>query len=109
MFDSFAAAPVDLSVFAAYFPFASRYSLDIPVLWHWYGLDKIWQEAYAKIPGVTWLSAGAWDPCNFATKKPIRSMKDFKGLRIYMFPTGGKFMKQFGVVPVTLPYEDVQQ
>lgn len=106
--DDSIAAPVDLSVFAAYFPFASRYSLDIPVLWHWYGLDKIWQEAYAKIPGVTWLSAGAWDPCNFATKKPIRSMKDFKGLRIYMFPTGGKFMKQFGVVPVTLPYEDVQ-
>ena len=25
-----------------------------------------------------------------------------------MFPTGGQFMQQFGVVPVSLPYEDVQ-
>jgi len=106
--DDSMAAPVDVSVFAAYFPFASRYSLDVPVLWHWYGLNKIWEEAYAKIKGVTWLSVGAWDPCNFATVKPIRHVADLKGLRIYMFPTGGKFMQQFGVVPMSLPYEDVQ-
>ena len=106
--DDSIAAPVDVSVFAAYFPFASRYSLDVPVLWHWYGLNDIWQEAYAEVPEVTWLSAGAWDPCNFATRKPIRKMEDFKGLRMYMFPTGGKFMQQFGVVPMSLPYEDVQ-
>ena len=106
--DDSIAAPVDVSVFAAYFPFASRYSLDVPVLWNWYGLNKIWEEAYAEVPEVTWLSMGAWDPCNFATRKPIRHMEDFKGLRMYMFPTGGKFMQQFGVVPMSLPYEDVQ-
>ena len=106
--DDSAAAPVDVAVFGAYFPFASRYSLDVPVLWHWYGLNKIWEEAYGEVPGVTWLSAGAWDPCNFATTKPIRSIKDLEGLRIYMFPTGGRFMQRFGVVPVSLPYEDVQ-
>jgi TRAP-type mannitol/chloroaromatic compound transport system substrate-binding protein len=106
--DDSIAAPVDVSVFAAYFPFASRYSLDVPVLWNWYGLDKIWEEAYAEIPGVTWLSAGAWDPCNFATTKSINHLEDLKGLRMYMFPTGGKFMQRFGVVPMSLPYEDVQ-
>jgi TRAP-type mannitol/chloroaromatic compound transport system substrate-binding protein len=106
--DDSIAAPVDVSVFAAYFPFASRYGLDVDVLWNWYGLDKIWQEAYAKIPGVTWLSSGSWDPCNFATRKPIRHVADLKGLRMYMFPTGGRFMQQFGVVPMSLPYEDVQ-
>ena len=106
--DDSIAAPVDVSVFAAYFPLCSRYSLDVPVLWNWYGLDKIWEEAYAEVKGVTWLSAGAWDPCNFATRKPIRHMEDFKGLRMYMFPTGGRFMQQFGVVPMALPYEDVQ-
>jgi TRAP-type mannitol/chloroaromatic compound transport system substrate-binding protein len=106
--DDSIAAPVDVSVFAAYFPFASRYSLDVPVLWNWYGLDKIWEEAYAEIKNVTWLSAGAWDPCNFATRKPIQHMEDFKGLRMYMFPTGGRFMQQFGVIPMSLPYEDVQ-
>jgi TRAP-type mannitol/chloroaromatic compound transport system substrate-binding protein len=101
-------APVDVSVFGAYFPFASRYSLDVPVLWHWYGLKEIWEEAYAEIGGVTWLSTGAWDPCNFATVNPIRSIADFQGLRMYMFPTGGRFMQQFGVVPIALPYEDVE-
>jgi TRAP-type mannitol/chloroaromatic compound transport system substrate-binding protein len=106
--DDSIAAPVDVSVFGAYFPFASRYSLDVPVLWNWYGLKEIWEEAYAEVEGVTWLSTGAWDPCNFATTKPIRSLDDLNGLRVYMFPTGGRFMQQFGVVPVALPYEDVE-
>jgi TRAP-type mannitol/chloroaromatic compound transport system substrate-binding protein len=106
--DDSAAAPVDVRVFAAYFPFASRYSLDVPTLWNWYGLKEIWEEAYGEVKGVTWLSTGSWDPCNFATTKPIRSVADLQGLRVYMFPTGGHFMSQFGVVPITLPYEDVQ-
>ncbi len=106
--DDSAAAPVDVRVFAAYFPFASRYSLDVPALWNWYGLKDIWEEAYGEVEGVTWLSTGSWDPCNFSTTKPIRSLDDLKGLRVYMFPTGGQFMAQFGVVPVALPYEDVE-
>jgi TRAP-type mannitol/chloroaromatic compound transport system substrate-binding protein len=106
--DDSAAAPVDVAVFGAYFPFASRYSLDVPALWHWYGLKDIWEEAYGEIKDVTWLSTGSWDPCNLITTKPIRSVADLKGLRLYMFPTGGKFMERFGVVPVALPYEDVQ-
>jgi TRAP-type mannitol/chloroaromatic compound transport system substrate-binding protein len=57
---------------------------------------------------VTWLSAGAWDPCNFATTKPIRSVEDLKGLRVYTFPTGGQFISRLGVVPVTLPWEDIE-
>ncbi|HKY94342.1 MAG TPA: TRAP transporter substrate-binding protein [Kiloniellales bacterium] len=106
--DDSIAAPVDVAVFGAYFPFASRYSLDVPALWHWYGLKEIWEEAYGEIDGVTWLSTGSWDPCNAATTKPVRSLADLQGLRLYTFPTGGRFLSRFGVVPVTLPYEDVQ-
>ena len=101
-------APVDVSIFGGYFPLALRYSLDVPTLFEQYGLRKIWEEAYGEVEGVTWLGAGSWDPCNFATKKPIRSLADLKGLRIFTFPTAGKFLKQFGVVPVTLPWEDVE-
>src|SRR5690606_5501251 len=43
--DDSMASPVDVSIFGAYFPFASRYSLDVPVLWHWKGLKEIWEEA----------------------------------------------------------------
>lgn len=106
--DDSIASPADISVFGTYFPCGVRYSLDNPALFNWWGLNEIWEEAYDEIPGVTWLSSGSWDPCNFSTTRPIRSVEDFQGLRCYMFPTGGIFMAQFGVVPMALPYEDVE-
>jgi TRAP-type mannitol/chloroaromatic compound transport system substrate-binding protein len=106
--DDSIAAPVDISVFGGYFPFATRYSLDIPVLFNKYGLKEIWEEAYGEVENVTWLSAGAWDPCHFNTVEPIRSLADLKGKRVFTFPTAGKFLQRFGVVPVTLPWEDIE-
>jgi TRAP-type mannitol/chloroaromatic compound transport system substrate-binding protein len=106
--DDSIAAPVDVSVFGGYFPFASRYSLDVPVLFNYYGLKEIWEEAYGEVEGVTWLGAGAWDPCNFATVDPIRSLADLEGKRVFTFPTAGRFLQRFGVVPVTLPWEDIE-
>ena len=100
-------APVDISVFGGYFPFACRYSLDVPALFHQWGLNEIWQEAYDQTEGVAWLSAGAWDPCHFNTVEPIRSIADLKGLRIFTFPTAGRFLARFGVVPVTLHWDEV--
>jgi TRAP-type mannitol/chloroaromatic compound transport system substrate-binding protein len=105
--DDSMASPTEVRVFGGYFPFASRYSLDVPVLFNKYGLDKIWAEEYAKV-GVKHISAGAWDPCHFATKEPIKSLADLKGKRVFTFPTAGRFMSQFGVVPVTLPWEDIE-
>ena len=106
--DDSIAAPVDVSVFGGYFPFASRYSLDVPTLFNHYGLKEIWEEAYAEVDGVTWLGAGAWDPCNFVTREPIRSLEDLRGKRVFTFPTAGRFLSRFGVVPVTLPWEDIE-
>ncbi|MDN5785743.1 TRAP transporter substrate-binding protein [Pseudorhodobacter sp.] len=105
--DDSMASPTEVTVFGGYFPLALRYSLDVPVLFHKYGLDEIWKEEYAKV-GVRHISAGSWDPCNFATREPINSLADLNGKRIYTFPTAGRFLAQFGVVPVTIPYEDVQ-
>ncbi|MEZ5706465.1 MAG: TRAP transporter substrate-binding protein [Burkholderiaceae bacterium] len=105
--DDSMASPTEVTVFGGYFPFASRYSLDVPVLFNQYGLGEIWAAEYAKV-GVKHISAGSWDPCNFATKKPINSLKDLKGKKVFTFPTAGRFLSQFGVVPVTLPYEDVE-
>jgi TRAP-type mannitol/chloroaromatic compound transport system substrate-binding protein len=106
--DDSIAAPVDVSVFGGYFPFGTRYSLDVPVLFNQYGLKEIWEEAYGEVENVTWLSAGAWDPCHFNTVKPINSLEDLKGIRVFTFPTAGKFLSRFGVVPVTLPWEDIE-
>ncbi|MGV6804264.1 MAG: twin-arginine translocation signal domain-containing protein, partial [Ruegeria sp.] len=40
--DDSMASPTEVTVFGGYFPFASRYSLDVPVLFNQYGLNEIW-------------------------------------------------------------------
>ncbi|MCC0062939.1 MAG: C4-dicarboxylate ABC transporter [Defluviimonas sp.] len=103
------ASPVDISVFGGYFPFATRYSLDVPALFHYYGLNDIWAEAYSEVENVTWLSTGAWDPLHiFTVEKPIRSLADMNGLRVFGVPTAGKFLSKYGLVPVTIPWDDVE-
>ncbi len=105
--DDSMAGPTEVTVFGGYFPLALRYSLDVPVLFNKYGLGEIWAEEYAKV-GVKHISAGAWDPCHFSTKDPINSLADLQGKRVFTFPTAGRFLAQFGVVPVTLPWEDIE-
>ncbi len=105
--DDSMASPTEVTVFGGYFPLASRYSLDIPALFSNWGLKAIWEEEYARV-GVKHISAGSWDPCHFITNDPITSLADLSGKRIYTFPTAGRFMAQYGVVPVTVPYEDVE-
>lgn len=107
--DATMASPVDISVFGGYFPFSTRYSLDLPVLFNQYGLNEIWAEAYGEIDGVEWLGAGAWDPLHiFTVDKPIRSLKDMAGLRVFGVPTAGRFLARYGLIPVEVPWEDVE-
>ncbi len=105
--DDSMASPTEVAVFGGYFPFGCRFSLDVPALFNDWGLGDIWAEEYAKV-GVKWISAGSWDPCHFATKEPIRSLADLQGKRVFTFPTAGRFLTRFGVVPVTLPWEDIE-
>jgi len=100
-------SPADVADFSGYFPLASRYGLDVPTLWNEYKLNDIWKEAYSEIDGVEWLATGGWDPCIIATSTPIRSIDDFKGLKLYMTGTLAQFMKRLHAVPVTVANEDV--
>ncbi|MCB2134747.1 MAG: twin-arginine translocation signal domain-containing protein, partial [Rhodobacteraceae bacterium] len=45
--DDSMASPTEVTVFGGYFPFGSRYSLDVPVLFNQYGLKEIWDAEYA--------------------------------------------------------------
>lgn len=103
------ASPVDIAVFGGYFPFATRFSLDVPALFNYYGLNEIWAEAYGEVDNVTWLSSGAWDPLHiFTVDKPIRSLADMQGLRVFGVPTAGKFLSRYGLIPVTIPWDNVE-
>ena len=107
--DATMGSPVDISVFGGYFPFATRYSLDVPAMFRYYGLDKIWAEAYGEVDNVTWLSTSAWDPCHiFTVNKKITSLADMKGLRVFGVPTAGAFMAKYGLIPVIIPWDDVE-
>lgn len=106
--DDSMASPADVAVFGGYFPMATKHALDVPALFYHYGLAEVWKAAYEKVGGVVWLSAAGQDPCNFNTKKPLRSLADLNGLRLYTFPTAGRFLAQYGVVPVSIPYEDAE-
>jgi TRAP-type mannitol/chloroaromatic compound transport system substrate-binding protein len=106
--DDSMAAPVDIAVFGGYFPFGTKHALDVPTLFQQYGLADIWREAYKEAGGVVWLSSAGQDPCNFNTVKPINSLADLSGLRLYTFPTAGRFLTKYGVVPVSIPYEDAE-
>ena len=103
------ASPVDIGVFGGYFPFATRYSLDVASMFNYYGLGEIWNEAYSEVNNVTWLSTGAWDPLHiFTVDKPIRSLADMQGLRVFGVPTAGRFLSKYGMIPVTVPWDDVE-
>ena len=103
------ASPVDIAIFGGYFPFSARYSLDVAALFMYYGLDEIWNEAYADVENVTYLSTGAWDPLHiFTVDKPIRSLADMNGLRVFGVPSAGRFLSRYGMIPVTVPWDDVE-
>lgn len=106
--DATMASPVDIADFGGYFPFSSRFSLDLPVMFKYYGLDKIWAEAYGEVENVEWLSAGSWDPLHIFTKEPIRTLADLNGKRVFGVPTAGKFLSRYGLVPVTVPWDNVE-
>ena len=106
--DATMASPVDISVFGGYFPFATRYSLDVASMFTYYGLNEIWAEAYGEVDNVEWLSSGAWDPLHIFSKEPIRSLADMRGKRVFGVPTAGRFLSRYGLIPVTVPWDDVE-
>ena len=81
--------------------------LDVPVLFHQYGLDEIWDEAYAKAPASPGFGGGP-GPLQLRHQEARSALADLQGKRIFTFPTAGRFLTQFGVVPVTLPWEDIE-
>ena len=106
--DDSMASPTEVTVFGGYFPFGTRYSLDVPVLFNHYGLNEIWEEEYAKV-GVKHVSRRRLGPVPFRHQgaDPTASRTSRASASSPSRPPGGS-STQFGVVPVTLPWEDVE-
>ncbi len=105
--DDSMASPTPVRSFGGYFPLATKHALDVPVLFNQYGLAT---------SGAKNTPRSACNGCLLrvkirATSTPSsrsRSLADLDGLKLYTFPTAGRFLTQFGVVPVNIPYEDAE-
>ena len=52
---------------------------------------------------------GGYFPCHlFTVNKKITSLADMKGLRVFGVPTAGRFLAQYGLIPVIVPWDDVE-
>jgi hypothetical protein len=100
--DDSMASPTEVGLFGGYFPFASRSILDVPVLFNQYGLAKSGDAEYGRSASST-SRQPVQDPCNFNTKEEITQPRRPRRAALYTFPTAGRFLAQFGVVPVTMP------
>ena len=82
----------------------------MPVLFNQYGLNEIWDEEYAARSASSMdHQRGRLGPLPLRDQGPDPlSLEDLKGKRVFTFPTAGRFLSQFGVVPVTLPWEDIE-
>ena len=98
--DEMVAPEVDVAIFSGYFPLVCRNAIDIPALLYHWNLRQVWEEAYGEVPKITWLGAGAWDPWHIISNRPITTVDDLYGLKLFTFPGAGRFLSKLGVTPV---------
>lgn len=75
-------------------------------LFHEDGWDKILKKAYAA-QGLVWLEPYIQPAVYIITKKPIKSIKDFQGLKIRAPGSYGKFLRELGASPVSLAWSEI--
>lgn len=75
-------------------------------LFHDKGWGPILTEAYGE-HGLVWLEPYIQPPVYVLTKKPIKSIEDFKGLKIRAPGAYGKFLRNLGASPVSLAWGEI--
>ncbi len=75
-------------------------------LFHKKGWDKILTAAYGS-QGLVWQEPYIQPHVYIITKKPIKSVADFKGLKIRAPGAYGKFLRNLGASPVSLAWSEI--
>ncbi|QKF83041.1 TRAP transporter substrate-binding protein [Halarcobacter ebronensis] len=75
-------------------------------IFHKEGFGDILKEAYAS-QGLVWLEPYIQPPVYIITKKPIKSVADFQGLKIRAPGAYGKFLRNLGASPVSLAWSEI--
>lgn len=75
-------------------------------LFHEEGWGKVLKEAYGS-QGLVWLEPYIQPAVYIITKKPIKSVADFQGLKIRAPGAYGKFLRELGASPVSLAWSEI--
>jgi TRAP-type C4-dicarboxylate transport system substrate-binding protein len=78
----------------------------LTALFHEGGWSEILKEAYGE-QGMTWLSPYIQPPVYIITKKEVKSIEDFKGMKIRAPGAYGKFLRNLGASPVSLAWSEI--
>jgi len=70
------------------------------------GID-LWRQLCAKYNIVPFPGALEGTEFGFFTNKPLRSVTDFKGMRLRTPGMGAEVLKELGAIPVVLPQEEI--
>ena len=69
---------------------------------------ELWRELYAKYNVVPFPGALDGPEFGFFTNKPLRSIDDFKDLRLRTPGMGADVLRELGAIPVILPQEEIK-
>lgn len=79
---------------------------ELNTLFHEKGWGEILTEAYSK-QNLVWLEPYIQLPVYVLTKKEIKSIEDFKGLKIRAPGAYGKFLRKLGASPTSLSWSEI--
>ncbi|MGF1697099.1 TRAP transporter substrate-binding protein [Vibrio kyushuensis] len=78
----------------------------LSTLFHEQGWADTLKDAYGS-QGMTWLAPYIQPPVYIITKTEIKSIEDFKGLKIRAPGAYGKFLRNLGAAPVSLSWSEI--
>ena len=79
---------------------------ELMTLFYEKGWGDILKEAYGE-RGLVWLNPYIQPPVYIITKEPIKSIEDFKGLKIRAPGAYGKFLRELGASPVNMAWSEI--
>ncbi len=81
-------------------------AVELHKLFHEQGFGDVLKKAYGS-QGLTWLEPYIQPAVYIITKKPIKSIADFQGLKIRAPGAYGKFLRNLGASPVSLAWSEI--
>ncbi|KLV10047.1 MULTISPECIES: TRAP transporter substrate-binding protein [Photobacterium] len=79
---------------------------ELSALFHERGWGEVLTEAYDK-QNLVWLEPYIQLPVYVLTKEPIKSIEDFKGLKIRAPGAYGKFLRKLGASPASMAWSEI--